>query len=161
MGKVLFIVRGVSGSGKSSLVDSIVKEEYEGEGYIFSTDNYFITENGYEFDPTKLGEYHLENQKAATEAMKEGKSPIFIDNTNLQKWEAKPYVQSGLLYSYIVRIIEPSTEWWKSKNAQELALRNRHGVSEEAIQKMLERYETDFTVENILKAKQPRRRNNK
>lgn len=29
---------------------------------------------------------------SAKEAMKMGKSPIIIDNTNTQKWEFKPYV---------------------------------------------------------------------
>lgn len=161
MAKVLYIVRGVSGSGKSSLVDSIVRDEFHGEGFIFSTDNYFCTSNGYEFDPAKLGEYHQANQVAAAEAIQQGKSPLFIDNTNLQKWEARPYVQAAVHYNYQVRIIEPSTEWWISRNAKELAARNRHGVSEESIVRMLERYETDFTVENILKSKPNRRRNNK
>jgi len=29
---------------------------------------------------------------SAKEAMKLGKSPVIIDNTNTQKWEFKPYV---------------------------------------------------------------------
>ncbi|KAJ3273344.1 NEDD4-binding protein 2 [Terramyces sp. JEL0728] len=161
MAKILYIVRGVSGSGKSSLVEQIIEDEFSSAGYIFSTDNYFYVDNVYEFDPTKLGDYHLANQKAASDAMLAGKSPLFIDNTNLQKWEAKPYVQAAVQHGYEIRIIEPSTEWWVSKDAAELALRNRHGVSQEAIERMLERYESDFSVENILNSKPPRRKNNK
>ena len=29
----------------------------------------------------------------AEQAMKDGKSPVIIDNTNLEKWEMKPYAE--------------------------------------------------------------------
>ncbi len=38
-------------------------------------------------------------------------SPIIIDNTNLQAWEARPYYNLSIQYNYEFRIIEPTTEW--------------------------------------------------
>ena len=64
----------------------------------------------YQFDVTKLGEYHEMNQQrgkqccygryksftdyygTAKEAMRHGVSPIIIDNTNTMCHEMKPYV---------------------------------------------------------------------
>lgn len=59
--KIVFIMRGVSGSGKST----IAKELAYPEGVIHSTDDYFYNEAGeYKFDPTKLSEYHEKNFQA-------------------------------------------------------------------------------------------------
>lgn len=33
------------------------------------------------------------NPLSAKDAMRDGRSPIIIDNTNTQAWEMKPYVQ--------------------------------------------------------------------
>lgn len=30
---------------------------------------------------------------SAEDAMRDGRSPVIIDNTNIQAWEMKPYVQ--------------------------------------------------------------------
>ena len=45
-----------------------------------------------------------------------------------------------------------------TRDAAELARRNVHGVPIEAIQRMLDRWETDFTVEAIMASQMPRRR---
>nr|XP_008509001.1 PREDICTED: NEDD4-binding protein 2-like 1 isoform X2 [Equus przewalskii] len=59
---------------------------------IFSTDDFFFREDGaYEFNPDFLEEAHEWNQKRARKAMRNGISPIIIDNTNLHAWEMKPY----------------------------------------------------------------------
>ena len=83
-----------------------------------------------------------------------GISPIVIDNTNTQKWEAKPYVQMAQSHGYTVKVMEPTTPW--AKNAQELTQRNQHGVPLHVIRLMLQRWETDFTVEAILASQKPR-----
>lgn len=85
-----------------------------------STDEYFICDGEYRFDPDMLADAHLWNQKRgkqsvfhtgkihldvvlnflfvsvahiiAKEAFERGKNPIIIDNTNMQGWEMRPYV---------------------------------------------------------------------
>ena len=52
-------------------------------------------------------------------------------------------------------IVEPSTAW--RFDPVELARRNSHGVPQEKIEKMLERYEHSVTVGSILAAHVPTR----
>ena len=87
--------------------------------------------------------------------MKKGVPLIIIDNTNTQKWEARPYIILAQEFGYSVEIRETSTPW--AKDAAELAKRNVHGVPLQSIEAMLARWEDDFTIENILASQPPRR----
>ena len=49
---------------------------------------------------------------------------------------------------YTVEIVEPTTPW--RFNPSELARRNSHGVPQDKIEKMLERYQHGVTVDSIL-----------
>ncbi|KAH0625065.1 hypothetical protein JD844_033123 [Phrynosoma platyrhinos] len=128
------------------LQDWQLKHEFP-SAVIFSTDDYFITENGtYEFDPDDLEDAHRWNQKRGKytrKAMKNGKSPVIIDNTNIHAWEMKPYV------------IMPDTRW--KFNVRELARKNSHGVPREKIQRMKESYEHDITFHIVLHSEEPPR----
>jgi predicted kinase len=150
MSKTLYIMRGLSGSGKSTLAKELV-----GEGLIFSTDDLFIEKGEYKFNPGKLGVNHKQNQVNAIEAMKDGISPIVIDNTHTQSWEAKPYVKAGVEHGYEIRFAEPETEW--AFDADQLASKNTHGVPKVAIERMLARWEQEMTVESCLNATAPKR----
>lgn len=144
--KTLYIMRGLSGSGKSTLAKDLV-----GSGVIFSTDDLFVENGVYNFDPRKLGLNHKKNQERAVEAMEKGINPVIIDNTHTQSWEAKPYVEAGVKFGYNVEFVEPDTPW--KFNAKELANKNKHGVPLVAIQRMLDRWESDMSVESCLNAK--------
>ncbi|KAB0389711.1 hypothetical protein E2I00_004455, partial [Balaenoptera physalus] len=143
---------------------------------IFSTDDFFFREDGaYEFNPDFLEEAHEWNQKrgdkflstplgnpivhidCTRKAMRNGISPIIIDNTNLHAWEMKPYAVMALENNYEVIFREPDTRW--KFNVQELARRNIHGVPREKIHRMKERYEHDVTFYSVLHAEKPSRAN--
>lgn len=82
----LILMRGVSGSGKSTRA-----RELEGpDTVILSTDDLFMIEGKYVFDPTKLQENHQRNQERCREHMVLKTRTIIIDNTNIQSWEMKP-----------------------------------------------------------------------
>jgi len=155
--RVLVILRGVSGSGKSTLSNHILENTTEHGccGFICSTDHFFEQTGTYVFNPQLLGRAHSWNQERCAKAIAAGLSPILIDNTNTQKWECKAYVQMAIEQKYEVFIKETTTPW--CKDAHELARRNQHGVPLSSIQRMLARWETDFTVENILACHVPRR----
>ncbi|XP_054829326.1 NEDD4-binding protein 2-like 1 isoform X2 [Eublepharis macularius] len=127
---------------------------------IFSTDDYFFTEDGsYIFDPDCLEDAHKWNQKRARKAMKNGKSPVIIDNTNIHAWEMKPYVIMALENNYEVIFREPDTHW--KFNVRELARHNSHGVPREKIQRMKEQYEHDVTFHIVLHCEEPARNGNR
>ncbi|XP_029458516.1 NEDD4-binding protein 2-like 1 isoform X2 [Rhinatrema bivittatum] len=145
--KQLYLLRGLPGSGKTTLARQL-KRDFP-NAPILSTDDFFITEDGtYAFNQDFLEEAHKWNQKRAKKAMKRGKSPIIIDNTNIQAWEMKPYAIMALENDYEVIFREPETRW--KFNVQELARRNIHGVPREKIQHMKEQYEHDLTFHIVL-----------
>lgn len=106
--KVLFINRGLPGSGKSTLSNKI-KNVYQNT-VICAGDDYFTDELGnYNFNHDKLKEAHLSAQNKAIDACQNEKSPIVADNTNITYWELKPYLDIARKFNYIILIIEPRT----------------------------------------------------
>ena len=115
-------MRGLPGSGKSTKAKKIAGDI----GVIFSTDDFFMVDGQYKFDPKMIGEYHEKNFKRTVEAMKDGKPLIVIDNTNIKLWEMKNYVISGEEHGYAVRMEEPDTHW--AFSYRQCAKKNAHGV---------------------------------
>lgn len=148
MTKQLKIMRGVSGSGKSTLAHNL-----SDEAKIFSTDDYFMVDGEYRFNPRDLGKAHAWNVDLAESAMAYGVPFIVIDNTNTQAWEARLYCVAAQEFGYEVEFIETDTPW--CKDAAKCAEKNTHGVPQHAIQAMLDRWEDDLTVEKCLAAKAP------
>ena len=138
MAKICYILRGLSGTGKSTLAKALGNK-----GSIFSTDDLFMVDSEYQFDPSKLGEYHAENLRLAT-AFMERFAPhttpaiCVIDNTNTQHWEYEKYVEAAKENGFMVQIISVD---WKQEDIPLYAERNTHGVPEEAIQRMADRWE--------------------
>ena len=159
--KVLVVMRGVAGSGKSTKAKELGKG-----GVILGSDDFFMKKGRYEFDSNKIGIAHAWNLNRAQKFMAKGISPIVIDNTNVAGWQAKPYVEAGLKYGYQIRIEEPDSPWWQpfkkdmspeefERLVKELTSRNKHGVPEDVIRKMLAGWEHGLTVDKILQSQIP------
>ncbi|OPJ81073.1 NEDD4-binding protein 2-like 1 [Patagioenas fasciata monilis] len=149
----LVLLRGLPGSGKSTLARQL-KREYP-SAVVLSTDDYFIENGVYMFEPDLLEDAHKWNQKRARKAMKNGKSPVIIDNTNIHAWEMKPYVMMARENRYEVIFQEPDTPW--KFNVRELTRRNTHCVPRETIQRMKEQYEHNVTFHSVLHSEKPSR----
>ncbi|ORX41761.1 hypothetical protein BCR36DRAFT_172317 [Piromyces finnis] len=147
--KIIYILRGLPGSGKSTLAKSLL-ESSNSQGIILSTDDFFMEDGVYKYDVTRILEAHRFNQNLCKENCEKGVTPVIIDNTNVKRRDAKVYIEIAVQYGYEVQVREPDTPWWKSRNIQELTQKTVHGVPEEKIQKMLERWDDDFSVETIL-----------
>ncbi|XP_075228041.1 uncharacterized protein LOC142328260 [Lycorma delicatula] len=156
--KVLVFMRGCPGSGKSHTAEAVIKKiniscAFDGKlnysGHVFSTDDFFKTRFGYNYNSNKLSEAHLWNQKRVEKALKHQKSPIIVDNTNTQLWEMEPYAVLAVAHGYVIEILEPNTKWKFNEN--ELYKRNTHSVPKKQIKIMLDRYECNITGDKLLK----------
>ena len=138
--KRLVLMRGLPGSGKSTLAKSIAQEAQDkGLTYsIHATDDFFMVDGEYKFDPNKLGKYHHLNKKATEKSVSDGIDVVIVDNTNLSLKEVQPYVKLGLDKGYRVDFAEPTTAW--AKNVDELLKKNVHKVPLEAYQRMMSKY---------------------
>lgn len=132
--KKLVIMRGLPGSGKSHVAKKLV-----GNGVIHSTDNYFVNGGAYKFDEQNILRFHNLNLMDSIESMKNGVSPIIIDNTNIISSHCKSYVEEAKIYGYDVVVVEPCAEW--AFDIEELIKRNVHDVPRDVIERMLEIYE--------------------
>ena len=134
MKKVLTLVRGLPGSGKSSF-SNFIWNEYA----IYETDKFFYDKEGnYNFDATKLKEAHEWCRKQVETCMIDNQNnpqyypEIAVSNTFTQEWEMKPYFDLAEKYGYtIFTIIIENRHGNKSI----------HGVPEETMEKMKNRFE--------------------
>jgi hypothetical protein len=155
----LIIMRGIPGAGKSTKANSIV-----GEGIIHSTDNLIEATGDYRGffarliesgDFKDLSRMHSKNLSNAIKSIKDGISPVVIDNTNIKANEAKAYVVAALengLDDNNISIVDIGT---RGLTADELAVSNTHGVPLDKIKMMMESHKSvgDLTVKKILESK--------
>lgn len=141
--RIMIILRGVPGSGKSYLGRTIINRTMNGdyENHIFSADDFFYNRktNQYVFNRDLIGQAHEDNKKRVKWRATNGWSPIIVDNTNVKLWEMFPYIQTGVQNGYIIKIIEPNTPW--ARSAGKLYKNNKHDVPKETIQRMLRDFE--------------------
>jgi hypothetical protein len=113
-GKVLVLVRGASGSGKTTfahLVGTIARctgdGDYPWPHDVVATDDFFYDDGGnYNFDSSKLGENHKKCQDKVSSLMDtfgpSGKHIILVHNTFTQEWEMDPYFELAQEHGYTV-----------------------------------------------------------
>lgn len=100
MEKILFIVRGIPGSGKSTFAKTLVGEK----DYCHKeADMYFVDREGnYKFEPLKIKAAHEWCQEEIEFLMKYEHSRIAVSNTFTQEWEMEPYYELAKKYGYTV-----------------------------------------------------------
>ena len=124
--KELFLLRGLPGSGKSTLAKSISEVHYE-------ADMYFVDADGnYNFDVTRLKAAHHWCQTMARMAMEYDTDKIVVSNTFTQEWEMEAYYELAETYGYRVYSLIVENRHGGV---------NEHGVPEESLQKMEDRFE--------------------
>lgn len=134
MTKTMIIMRGLPGSGKTTQARATYHN-----GLIFSTDDYFIGENGYVFNPEQVTTAHVWNQGRVEGAMTAEHPLIVVDNTNTRLWEMMPYFRLASFRNYRVVVEEPTTPW--RMDPAECFKRCEHGVPLEKIIEMRNRWE--------------------
>lgn len=136
--KVMFILRGLPGSGKS-LIAQLITEVYP-NAISCSADDFFTRRDGsYRFDRRQLPSAHASSQDKAKDACIRGCSVVIIDNTNIKMEEFRPYTDMSGSFNYTVITVQPRTPW--KFNATELARRTNHGVNIGTIQRRIDEFE--------------------
>lgn len=125
-------MQGVPGSGKSTVAQmlklSLIGEVAVGKGHIVdvdsvsvrSTDDYRYGECGhYIHDPLRNAELHKRTQREVADDMREGVPVIIVDNTNIERWQATPYISLAGMYDYEVNVVrvDPGLREAKKRNA--------------------------------------------
>lgn len=129
----LILLRGVPGSGKTTLGNAILFTNQSNIQDVLSADNFFINEKGeYIFDFTKLKEAHNDCQVKCAERMRNQFSKIVVANTFTQEWEMEPYFVMAERYNYRIHTVIVENRHGN---------KNIHNVPEEKIEQMIKRFD--------------------
>jgi adenylate kinase family enzyme len=131
MEKILYIVRGIPGSGKSTFAKTL-------GGIHIEADQYFMDgEGNYNFDGSKIKLAH-EYCRAQTGAwmssdgLQVNVDKIVVSNTFTQEWEMEPYFELAKKYGYKVFTVIVENRHGGT---------NEHNVPEDKIEQMKNRFE--------------------
>jgi len=98
MEKTLIILRGLPGSGKSTVAKIIQPKDK----LVCTADDYFMQGGVYKFDPKQLGQAHAACQLKARNAMNIGFDNIVVANTNTTEKEMQIYFDMAEEFEYQV-----------------------------------------------------------
>ena len=164
----IIIMRGVSGSGKSSAIKkhmSYICKFYREihAAAVVSADMFFTDDDGsYHFDKDQLPLAHAACKEDCEKLMSDITTKatyIIIDNTNMQLSEFSDYMSLAEKYGYKTILFVPpdmqklltyydieNRDWYKCEGAQQLietfAARNVHGVTKEIIEHQCSKYQS-------------------
>ena len=124
--KALIILRGIPGCGKSTFAELIVSKEK-----ICTADDYHMVDGEYQWKPENVHAAHSWCQNKARGLMECGVSPVVIANTSTTEKEFAPYLEFAEEFGYTVFTIIVENRPGGV---------NTHGVPEETIKKMTDRF---------------------
>lgn len=135
--KVLYIVRGLPGSGKSTFANKLARDN---DYLVCEADKYFTDKKTgeYKFDASKIKDAHKYCQDLVETYMSDSLvndqwyREIIVSNTFTQEWEMKPYFELAEKYGYkvFVTIVE-----------NRHGGKNTHGVPDDKLEIMKNRFE--------------------
>ena len=101
MNKTLYILRSVSGAGKTTLANTL--EESLPEAIALAADDYHYDKDGnYNWKQENMYLAHQWCKGAVKETMKQTYKNIIVHNTNTTEKETTPYIKLAEKYSYKV-----------------------------------------------------------
>ena len=125
--KTLILLRGLPGSGKTTLAKSLAGEHIEADMYFVDKET-----GAYNFDGSKLKNAHNWCKDVVDHWMKDGIQRIIVSNTFTQEWEMEAYYLLAETYGYIVHSVIVENRHGGV---------NEHGVPDEKLKQMKDRFE--------------------
>jgi predicted kinase len=119
----LFLIRGLPGSGKSTIASSFAGFHH------FEADMFFMQDGVYKYDASKIKQAHEWCQQAVRNALDIG-GDVVVSNTFTRWDEMKPYFDLALEFG-----IDPNVMTAQGNFG------NVHGVPDEVIRRMRDRWE--------------------
>lgn len=114
MTRILYVMQGVPGSGKS-VIAGMIRDAENREGafgrngdpaVIISTDDERLEADGsYTFDAADNSRFHRLTQQKCAKLMASGQPVIIVDNTNIEHWQALPYLVLAAVWDYVVQVV--------------------------------------------------------
>ena len=147
MNKILYIIRGLPGSGKSTLGDQLAGVNVEYHPKIggprihnYAADDWFIDDDGnYEYVSEEIIIAHEDCKARVMGAMMSvAANVICVCNTFTQAWEAAPYFKLCERFNYTPVVIECQSQFG-----------NIHGCPPDKVQEMRDRWDHDITPINF------------
>lgn len=127
--KTLLALRGIPGSGKSSLAKAI---SLTNGAPIYSIDSYFEDEAGeYHFDYQKNHLAYKDCESKTKQALEQRIPFVIVDNTFTLDWELEPYIRLAKEFGYRFHVVTVENRH-NGKNV--------HQIPEEQIEKMKGKY---------------------
>ena len=153
MTATVHIMRGIPGSGKSTVAKMLTKPEF-----ICSADDYFMKDGVYTFVQHEIGKAHQACLKKFVDLLHAYNAKaeydlgfrldaedviVVVDNTNLRRWEYETYVKVAELAGWLVEFTEfvPPRDNTLGDYVRLCASRNAHGVSPNQCMRMASIYE--------------------
>ena len=126
MEKILYCVRGISGSGKSTFAKTLGGQHYEADMYFIDP----ITKE-YKFNGSKIKLAHEWCQNRVEGDMILNMNKIVVSNTFTQEWELETYFDLAKKYNYKIFSIIIENRHGGT---------NQHNVPEEKVEQMRNRF---------------------
>lgn len=125
MERILIIVRGIPGSGKTTFANILSRA-------VCSADDYFMRDGKYQWSVDRVGTAHLWCQRKCKRFMMANVERIVIANTNTTPKEMKAYFELAAEYNYKVFSVIVENRHGN---------RSVHGVPDVTLDKMRERFD--------------------
>ncbi len=143
----LVIIRGPSGTGKSTIGAAVLMREAAQEAngakksnltYAYhETDQFFTDSSGvYHFKLSKLSRAHKWNLFSTERSMLHGTELVVVSNTFCAHWEMEPYFELSEEYEYDVEVIRTPGPW----DPKVLDVRNEHSVPFKTLERQINGY---------------------
>jgi len=133
----LTLIRGIPGSGKTTLANTILLQD-KNPCVICEADDFFMFGNSYKFNNTKLGDAHKWCQAKVAFFLFRG-NDVIVSNTSINMKDINTYYKIANSYSAEFEIVNC-----------EGGYKNTHKVPEEVIESMTKRFKVITTEDWLL-----------